>query len=131
VGTAVEITAQPGNLEKSPGEVATYTVSLSPDTITPTLQWQQSTDAGSTWTDLVNTATDLTTFGGVNTNTLTITGVQAGMDGYRYRLAISQEGFVCGNIFSNPAALKIGGVPTIVDDIAVAKENENATGNVL
>ncbi|KAI9549366.1 LOW QUALITY PROTEIN: hypothetical protein GHT06_003732 [Daphnia sinensis] len=133
-GSASTITAQPEIQEKAPGEVATYTASITEGSGTTSLQWQVSTDAGATWTDLVNSATgstDLTTLAGVNTNTLTITGVQGEMDGYRYRLAISQSDFACGDIFTNPAALKIGGMPKVVDDIAVAEEGENATGNVL
>ncbi|KAI9550002.1 hypothetical protein GHT06_003267 [Daphnia sinensis] len=133
-GSASTITAQPAIQEKAPGDVATYTASITEGSGTTSLQWQVSTDAGATWTDLVNSATgstDLTTLAGVNTNTLTITGVQGEMDGYRYRLAISQSDFACGDIFTNPAALKIGGMPKVVDDIAVAEEGENATGNVL
>ncbi len=56
-----------------------------------TYQWQLSTD-GITWANLVNNAT----YGGVTTNTLTITSVTNGMNNYKYRVQLNKVGNSCG-----------------------------------
>ncbi|MBL9185865.1 MAG: hypothetical protein JNK23_00160 [Opitutaceae bacterium] len=47
----------------------------------PTLQWQVSTNGGSTWSNLAN----VSPHGGVTTNTLAITGATVGLNGNKYR----------------------------------------------
>ncbi len=62
------------------------------------IQWQVSTDGGNTWTDLANNST----YSGVNTDTLDISGVTSSLSGNKYRYTITVPG---GTSTSNPATL--------------------------
>lgn len=64
-------------------------------------QWQESTDNGNNWASLSETPP----YSGTTSGTLTITGVPAGMDGYRYRIVAINN--YCGNAYSNAATLTV------------------------
>ena len=64
------------------------------------IQWQVSTDGGSTWTDLVNNST----YRGVNTTTLEISGATTAQNGQRYRYVTTYTG---GSATSNSATLTV------------------------
>lgn len=64
---------------------------------TVTVKWQVSTDGGTTYTDLTNTAP----YSGVTTNTLTITGGTAALNGNLYKAVLSGP---CTNNVSSTAA---------------------------
>jgi hypothetical protein len=64
------------------------------------IQWQVSTDGGTTWTDLANNAT----YRGVNSNTLEISGAASAMNGQRYRYVTTLSG---GTSTSNAATLTV------------------------
>lgn len=66
-------------------------------------QWQISTDAGATWTNLTNGGV----YSGVQSSTLSLTGVSAGLDGNLYRAYIQG---LCSSDTSGSASLNI--VPT-------------------
>ena len=57
------ITTQPTDQTDVPGQVATFTAAASGDP-TPTVQWQCSTDGGTTWSDLGNPTSTTTTLSG-------------------------------------------------------------------
>jgi len=75
-------------------------------------QWQESTNGGLSYTNLINVAP----YSGVTTATLTITGVTAAMSGYRYRVVLSgtcPPGNPALNV-STAAILTVNGLPVIV-----------------
>lgn len=84
-----KITTQPLSVSVCNGNTATFTVASTPLTGN-NFQWQLSTDLGTTFTNLTNTAP----YSGVTTSTLTITGATTAMSGYRYRVIARG---VCGN----------------------------------
>lgn len=67
------------------------------------IQWQVSTDGGTTWTNLVNDST----YRGVNTSTLEISGATSALNGRRYRYATTSSG---GSSTSNAATLTVAQV---------------------
>ncbi len=64
------------------------------------IQWQVSTDGGTTWTDLVNDST----YRGVNSSTLEISGATSALNGRRYRYTTTSSG---GSSTSNSATLTV------------------------
>ena len=104
IGAAPIISTQPANfticsLPASPtvllnNATATFTVatigSLPPPTI---FQWQVSTDGGVTWTNLANSAslTASPYYAGVFTATLTVGNAPVSLNGYRYRVIITNS----------------------------------------
>jgi hypothetical protein len=77
---APAITTQPANQSVAAGGNASFSAAAS-GTPAPTLQWQVSTNSGSTWTNISNG----NPYSGASTGTLVITSVTAGMTGYQYR----------------------------------------------
>ncbi|MEM6318046.1 MAG: hypothetical protein AAF960_10270 [Bacteroidota bacterium] len=69
-------------------------------------QWQESTNGGTSFTDIV----DGGIYGGATTATLTLTGATIGMNAYQYRL-VANTG-ACSDIISNPATLNVFNLPT-------------------
>ncbi|MBH2023772.1 MAG: hypothetical protein I8H78_05145, partial [Flavobacteriales bacterium] len=94
--TPTSVTGNPLNTTVNAGANAAFTVSANNG---PTAYlWQVSADAGATWSTVTN--------GGVYSNattaTLNITGVNIGMNGYRYRAAASNA---CGTSAYSASAL--------------------------
>ncbi len=70
-------------------------------------QWQVSTDGGTTWNNVTNTAP----YSGATTATLTITGVPITFNNYRYRVSLSNS--PCNNaVISNTSTLTVNVLPT-------------------
>ena len=93
-------TMEPANQGVTAGSNAIFATAAS-GTPSPTLQWQVSTDGGSTWTNL----SDLPPYSGTATGTLTVAGVTAVMTGYQYRVVASN--YLQGTVVSNSATLTI------------------------
>ncbi|GAB2835466.1 T9SS type A sorting domain-containing protein [Ferruginibacter profundus] len=74
----------------------------------PTLQWQESTNGGTTWNNIANGGI----YSGATTATLTLTGVTAGMNGYLYRTVVSGLA-PCGAVNTVSAALTVSAQPTV------------------
>ena len=92
-------TAQPTDQSKLVGETATFSV-VSSDPILPTsttLQWQVSTDNGTSWNDI----------SGANSNTLILTNVTTGMSSYQYHCVATNAVYSTG-IESTAATLTVG-----------------------
>ncbi|MEO7484268.1 MAG: T9SS type A sorting domain-containing protein [Ferruginibacter sp.] len=106
VNTGIAITSQPSNVAVCSGATVTFSAAASGSS--PAYQWQISTTgAGGPYTDLANGAP----YSGVNTATLTITGVTTGMSGYFYRAAVSNS--CSAAINSNGASLTVSNAATI------------------
>jgi subtilisin-like proprotein convertase family protein len=81
------ITSQPANQTVCVGGTAVIAAGVSPAVSTTTYQWQESTNGGATYTNIVNGGI----YSGATTATLTITGVTAGMNGYWYRIVVTGQ----------------------------------------
>jgi CSLREA domain-containing protein len=88
------VTTDPITQAVAAGQTASFTASGENAT---GLQWQVSTDGGSTWSDVP----------GATGPRLTLTA-QAGDDGSRYRAAFTNG---CGTVYSQPASLFVGTSP--------------------
>lgn len=84
VNKAPEIAGQPVNARVCEDLSASFTVNAG-STTTPAYQWQLSTDGGSLFSNLANTAP----YSGVNSPTLTINPATASLSGNLYRCVIS------------------------------------------
>jgi N-acetylneuraminic acid mutarotase len=95
-----QITTQPSSQTATAGGSMSFTVAASGNPA-PTYQWQVSTDGGSTWTNLTDTAP----YSGTGTGTLTITGAATSMNGYEYQCLLSNS--VQSNVPSNAVTLTV------------------------
>ena len=87
------VTLDPTNATQEPGETATFTSTASGDP-TPTVQWQVSTDGGSSWADI----------GGATSGSYTTPTLTAGDDGKQYRAVWTNSE---GSATSNAATLSM------------------------
>ncbi len=87
-----------------------------------TLQWQESTNGGTTWSNLANTGI----YSGTSTNTLTLTGVTNGLNNNQYRLFLTNS---CGIDSSNAANLTIIQSPVITLYSPLTFVNTICSGN--
>lgn len=99
----VSVTTQPANTNGCTGGNATFTVVATGTA--PTYQWQVNTGSG-----FVNVPAAAPYSGGT-TNTLTISGITAGMAGYQYRSVLSNACTVPFN--SGTATLSVGATATL------------------
>lgn len=79
------------------GEDAQFQVLL--DHPTP-MTWELSTDNGTTWNDIPNTAN----FGGINTETLRIINTTALQNGIRFRVRLNAAGSVCDPVIHSESS---------------------------
>jgi subtilisin-like proprotein convertase family protein len=114
------VTQQPVNVTACQGSTVTFTGAGSGAGFT--YQWQESVNAGVTYTDLANGGV----YSGVTTATLTITGVPASFNNNRYRLKVNGTCLPSANsvgailtvnplpaITVAPAGAQCGGVPGV------------------
>jgi len=80
ITSAVAITTQPVNVSVCTGNDATFTIAVSG--VNPTYRWQESTNGGANWNDVVPAATG---------STLTLTAVTAGMNNNQYRAVVNGD----------------------------------------
>ncbi len=99
---APTITTPPANQTIASGANASFTVAASGNPATFTYQWQRSTDGGTTFTNLSNTAP----FSGATTATLTVTGATVSLDGNRFRAVVGNG--VTPDATSASALLTVG-----------------------
>jgi len=106
VNTPVTITSHPSNSTACAGANTSFSVTATGTT--PAYQWQESVNGGVTWTDISNGGI----YGGATTNTLSLTGITAGMNNYQYRCVVSGAP-PGGSVNSNPAVLTVNTAPVI------------------
>ncbi len=95
--TAPSITTQPSSTTVTEGKTATFSV-VATGNGTLTYQWQQSTDSGSTWTNI----------DGATNAAYTIPAAILDMNGYQYRCKVTGTG---GEVTSNAATLTVTALP--------------------
>ena len=99
------VLTQPSNISLCSGGTTSFSITATGQGIT--YQWQVSTDAGVTYTNIANGAP----YAGVTTPTLTINPAVFAMNGYRYRCAVSGT---CPPVaFSNGAILTVVALPVV------------------
>ena len=96
---APAIASQPKDRSAAVGATVVFGVDAT-GTPAPTIQWQISTNGGSSYNDLTNVAP----YSGVTTPTLTIAGVSQGLNGARYRAVATNTG---GSATSDGALLTV------------------------
>jgi hypothetical protein len=96
---APAVTTNPSNQAVQAGQTATFTAAAIGNPA-PTVQWQVSSDNGTTWTDI----------SGATSTTLTLSNVQASQNGNLYRAVFSNDG---GTARSNAATLSVKIGPTV------------------
>ena len=104
LGTAMSITVQPANATVCAGLNSGFSITTSGTVLG--YQWQESTNGGTSWNNIVNGGI----YGGAATTTLSLTGVTAGMNNYQYRCIVNGN---CPSINSNAAILTINTAPSI------------------
>ncbi len=93
---APTVTTQPTDQTASPGQIATFTAAAS-GTPTPTVQWQISSDGGTTWSNIMGNST---------ANSTTLSGVVYGTfeNGWKVRAVFTNGS---GSATTNPATLTV------------------------
>jgi aminopeptidase-like protein len=120
IGSSPVITVNPTNKTICAGGTTTFTVNASGAT---SYQWYQN--SGSGFIALTNTAP----YSGVTTNTLTITGATAAMNGYQYRSVASNAS---GSATSTAASLTVVSINTTGSKTDVAcNGGSNGTATVV
>ena len=109
--TVPTVNGNPSNVSKCVGQSAGYIASSTGGNPTPTVQWQLSTDAGSTWTNLTNASP----YSNVTTTTLTVNPVATSLNGNKYRAIFTSAG--CTPSTSNAATLTVNSLPPVPDVI--------------
>ncbi len=104
VGSAMSITGQPANAAICAGQNTGFSIITSGTVLG--YQWQESTNGGGTWNNIINGGV----YGGATTTALTLTGVTAGMNNYQYRCVINGN---CANINSTAGILTVNTAPNI------------------
>jgi len=107
VNTPITITAQPVNAVVCTDKTTTFTVAAAGTT--PSYQWQVSTDAGTTFTNISNGGA----YSGATTATLTLTAPPVSYNGYIYRCMVSGAA-PCPPVPSAGRVLTVNPLPTIV-----------------
>jgi hypothetical protein len=101
VGSASTITTQPINATFVNGGITIFSVTATGGSGTRLYQWQESTDLGATWNNISNGGI----YSGATTQTLTIAPTSSSMNGYRYRVLITQNDYICGLVSSSASVL--------------------------
>ena len=105
VETQPSISVHPINKTNCPGVATTFSVSASGSI--NSYQWQQSTNNGTSWSDLSSNAQ----FSDVDKATMTINNPTFAMNGFDYRVVV--EANTCNDVTSSSANLQVLEVPTI------------------
>jgi len=115
VNSAAAITGHPQDITLCAGSTHTFSATATGTGLT--YQWQESTDGGTIYNNLSNGGI----YSGVNTANLTLTGITAGMNNYKYRVVVTGSGACPAPVTSNPATL------TVVTSVTVTLQPVNQT----
>ena len=115
---APSVTTQPTDQTASPGQLSTFSAAAS-GTPTPTVQWQISTDGGTTWSNIVGNSTATST---------TLSGVIFGTfeNGWKVRAVFTNGS---GSATTNPATLTVAG-PVAPSVTAQPNDQTDSPGQV-
>jgi gliding motility-associated-like protein len=86
-------------------------------------QWQQSTNGGTIFTDIVNGVN----FEGATANELTVSNLTFAENGNLYKVIVSNTDYLCGVVSSSPAIVTVNNNPPIaVDNLGVTTPEDTA-----
>ncbi len=105
IASSPTITVQPANSIICTG--TTGSISFSATGYLITYQWQESTNSGSTWSNITNGGV----YGGATTNTLQFTNPTLAMSGYMYRCVVTNACAVSTN--TNAITLTVANSPVV------------------
>jgi hypothetical protein len=108
------VASQPTGQVVSSGQTATFTAAAG-GTPVQGVQWQVSTDKGTTWTDIA----------GATSLTLSITGVSAAQHGNEYRAQFTNS---AGTVTTDPATLHLSSAPTSSTQPPATTSSSGPTG---
>ena len=120
IAAPITINTQPQDITTCELQNATFTIDTNP---VNSYQWQLSTDGGTTFTNLVNN----TTYSGVNTVTLLITGVTPSMNNYEYRVILNKNGNSCG-LTSASGTLTTYALPVVTTPVTLVQCDDDTDG---
>jgi hypothetical protein len=106
VNTAITVTTAPAAATICATGTTSFSIAVAGTS--PAYQWQESTNGGGTWSNIINGGI----YSGATTTTLTLTGVTPAMNGYLYRAVVNGTA-ACGAINSGTAALTVSAQPTV------------------
>lgn len=86
-------------------------------------QWQVSTDAGATWSNITNN----TNYNGATTATLTINNIPQTFDNNRYRVMLNRTGNSC-EVISNTAILTVFALPQLNNNVSLVQCDNDGDG---
>lgn len=115
----ITFTMMPEDAAVLPGDSAQFHAEANaPSGVTLSMTWQEREEGSSAWTNLPGTAG----------NTLTLNTVTTDMDGNQYRLlATAMQGGETSYLYSSPAKLSVGKVPSEVTVSAAGGNNGQAS----
>jgi hypothetical protein len=113
-GTAPAITQSPSNQTVVAGNTATFTAAATGDP-TPTVQWQVSTNGGSSWSDI----------SGATNTTYSFTAA-SGDNGNQYRAVFTNS---AGSATSGAATLTVNYAPSVTQNPSSSTVNSGATAS--
>ncbi|HCQ13085.1 T9SS type B sorting domain-containing protein [Flavobacterium sp.] len=120
IAAPITINTQPQDITTCELQNATFTVDTNP---VNSYQWQISTDGGTTFTNLANN----TTYSGVNTVTLLISGVTPSMNNYEYRVILNKNGNSCG-LTSASGTLTTYALPVVATPVTLVQCDNDTDG---
>lgn len=115
VNTSPVITTQPISVSVASGGTATFTAAAS-GTPSPTVQWQQSTDGGTTWANM----------SGAVTGTLTVAGATTAQNGFVYRAQFTNS---CSVVTTSAVTLTVLSSKTY--NISFSASSDRSSGVAL
>ena len=110
LNSAAAITAHPQDITLCAGSNHTFSVTATGTGLT--YQWSESTDGGTIYNNLSNGGI----YSGVTSANLTLTGITAGMNNYKYKVTVSGTGACPAPVTSNAATL------TVVTSVTVTSQ---------
>ena len=111
VNPATVIISQPANSVVCASASTSFSVLVTGSSLT--YQWQESTNGGAAWNNIINGGI----YSGVTTATLTLSGVTANLNNNQYRVIISSS---CTALNSNAVTLTVNTAPSITSQPVAA-----------
>ncbi|MEL1243784.1 GEVED domain-containing protein [Flavobacterium sp. DGU11] len=105
----IGITSQPSNVTLCDSGAGTANFSVATTGSNLTFEWQQDAGTG-TWLPLANGTVGSVTYSGADTNTLSLSGLTAANNAFRYRAFVQDGG---ATALSNPATLTVNSAAVI------------------
>lgn len=121
ISAPIVITAQPQNQFTCNTQNSSFTFT---GTASDSYQWQLSTNGGTTWSVIFNSAV----YSGATTSTLQITGATTSMNNYRYRVLLNRIGNSCG-LLSDGATLTVYPLPVLTSPVSIVQCDNDATND--